>query len=161
MYATTCMPVPLGEIYVHMLPCTPVISLETSVHVLTKFYLHVASMQELTQYSVHMLPRVSLLVLPRVCVSMYRLLQASAHLPLQESMIVVAVPRVCLFFFLAVWSVSGHVFVLLLIRSVKKLSFLFVIPVKYNDDCASDWLVLLTWTHARYLLYYYLIPKDK
>ena len=47
-----------------------------------------------------------------------------------------------------------------LIRLIMVLLFLFVVPVKDNDYHASDWLMLLTRTCARYLLSSFLIAKD-
>ena len=71
--ATMCTPIPLGEIYGHVLPCTPIISLETYVNALTKYSVHVVPTNALTQSSVHVLLRSSLLLLPRVYVSVHRI----------------------------------------------------------------------------------------
>ena len=46
------------------------------------------------------------------------------------------------------------------IRSMTKLLSLFVIPAKYNNNFASDWLTLLARTLLKYLFYLYHISKD-
>ena len=52
------------------------------------------------------------------------------------------------------------VFFKLLIRLMMVLLFLFFMPVKDNDDHASDWLMLLTRPCERYLVSSFLISKD-
>ena len=47
-----------------------------------------------------------------------------------------------------------------LIWLVKILNFLSVVPVKDNDDHASDWLMLFTRPCERYLVSSFLISKD-
>ena len=66
---TLCIPIDLVEIYRHVLPSTPILSVETSVH-------------GLPRSSVHMLLRASLLVLPHVYVSVHGILLASIRIPL-------------------------------------------------------------------------------
>ena len=80
-----CMPIPLVEIYGNVIPCTlilavetPVLSVETSVHVLL-------------QASVHMLPRAYLLILPCVYLSVYVILRAYVHVPPQSYVLYAAV----------------------------------------------------------------------
>ena len=86
--ATLCTPVPLVEIYRHVILCMPIISLEMSVHAIMKYSVHVTSVHALTQYSVDVLPQSYLIILPHVFVSV--------HVPPQASVITVAVPGVCL-----------------------------------------------------------------
>ena len=93
-----CTTVNLVEIYGYMLLCTPVLSVETSVQALTRSSMHVASVHALTRSSVNVLLPESFLVLPRVCVSINILLQASVHVTPQASVLAVAVPRVYLSF---------------------------------------------------------------
>ena len=92
VYVTPCTPIPLVEIYEHVLPCTPVISVGTSVHALTQSSMHV------TRSSVHVLPRAYLLILTCVCVSVHGLLQESVHIHPWQSVLAVAVTRVCMLF---------------------------------------------------------------
>ena len=107
----TCMPVSLVEIFGHVLPYTPVLSVEMSVHSLTRYSVHVelylhtliqyyvlrASMYTLTWSSVYVILQAFFLVLPRVCVSNI-ILQASVHVPQRASLLVVAVTHACLLF---------------------------------------------------------------
>ena len=83
---TPFTPMTLAEIYRHVLLCMPVISVETSVHALTQYSVHVKCVHALTRSSVHVIPLESLIVLLHVCVSVHGILQ--------ESMMAVAVPCV-------------------------------------------------------------------
>ena len=105
---TTFIPVPLVEMYGHMFLLILVLSAETSMdaitrssvhaepsdHVLTRSYVHMAPMYKLMQYLIYVLPRASLIVLLHVYVSMHRLPQAFVHMPLQASVLALAVPHV-------------------------------------------------------------------
>ena len=78
-----CMPLPLVEIYGHVLSWTLLLSVEISLDVPTRAY-------------VHALPQVSLIVLPCFCLSVHVLLRASMHVPPLESVLMMDVLRVCL-----------------------------------------------------------------
>ena len=109
---TTCTPVPLVEIYGHVLPWTPVFSeemivhaltqssvhAETSVHRVIRSSVHVAFVHALTQSSVHVLLWASFLVLMCVCVYVHGILQASVNVPPRASVFAVDVPNVCMLF---------------------------------------------------------------
>ena len=93
-----CMPIPLVEIYEHVLPFTLALTLVTTV------------LAEET--SVHMLPGASLHVLLqsiRVCTSVCMFVR---HVPSQESVIAVAVLCACLPFFLTTITVIFKYFVI-------------------------------------------------
>ena len=91
-----CTPVTLVEIYEPVILCTPILSVETSVHMLMKYYVHVTSVHVLTLSYVQVLLQESLPVLMRVCVFVNGIPQASVHVTPLESMIAVAVICVCL-----------------------------------------------------------------
>ena len=60
----------------------------------------------------------------------------------------------------SVQSLSGVVSVFRLIRLMKKMSFLFVMPVKDNDGHASYLLMFLSVTRVRYLLSSMFVAED-